>query len=55
MNKAVQIKIYKMMVKSVVVCGIETWAVTATSMKRLGTWHRKILKRTHGPVVEQGI
>jgi hypothetical protein len=35
--------------------GSETWAVTEVDMKRLGTWERKILRRTHGPVVEQGI
>jgi len=31
----------------------ETWAMAETDMKR-PTWERKILRRVHGPVVEQG-
>jgi hypothetical protein len=31
----------------------ETWALGETDMKRT-TWERKILRRVHGPVVEQG-
>jgi hypothetical protein len=37
--------IYKMMVKSVVVYGCETWAVAEVGMKRLNTRERKILRR----------
>ena len=29
--------------------------MTEIDMKRLNTWDRKILRRIHGPVVEQGI
>jgi len=55
MSKAVEIKLFKTMVKPVAVCGRETWAVNEMEKKRLGTWDRKILRRVHGPVVEQGI
>jgi len=51
MSKAVTIKIYKMMVKPVVVCGREI--LVEMDMTRLGAWERKILGRIHGPVVEQ--
>jgi hypothetical protein len=33
----------------------ETWAMTPMDMKRLYKWERRILKRTHGVVVEQAI
>jgi predicted phosphohydrolase len=35
-------------VKPVVVYGSETWAMTEMDMKRMGTWERKILRRTYG-------
>jgi hypothetical protein len=33
----------------------ETWAVSEMDITRLGTWERKMLRRIHGPVIEQGI
>jgi hypothetical protein len=54
-SKAVEIRMYKAMVKPAVVFGSETWAVSEMDTKRLGTWDRKILRRVHGPVVEQGL
>ena len=42
MSKAVKIKIYKALVKPVVVFGSEMWAMTEMDMKRLGTWEKKI-------------
>jgi hypothetical protein len=35
--------------------GNETWVVSETDMKRLGTWDRQILRRIFGPLVEQGM
>jgi len=55
MNKTVKIKIYKTMVKPVAGYRSETWAMTEMDMKRLVTWERKILIRTHVLVVEKGI
>jgi len=37
------------MVKPAVVCGSETWAVTAMDVKTLGTGERIILKRIYRP------
>jgi hypothetical protein len=42
MNKAVKIKIYKMMVKPAVVFWSGTVAMAVMDMTRLGTWERKI-------------
>jgi hypothetical protein len=43
------------MVKAVVVYGSETWAVTEMVVKRLNARERKILRKIHGPVVQQGV
>jgi len=40
----VRIRVYKMIVKPIVVCGSETWAVAEMDMKRLGAWERKIIR-----------
>jgi len=53
MRKAVEIKIYKTIVKPAVGFWSEIWTVTEKDMKTLGTWERKILRRIHGPVVER--
>jgi hypothetical protein len=55
-SPAVGIRFYKTMVKPAVVWGSETWAMAEIHMKRLGsTWERKILRRIHGPEVEEGM
>jgi hypothetical protein len=38
-----------------VVYGSETWSVIVIDMKRVGTWDRKMLRRVHGPPVQQGM
>jgi len=43
------------MVKPFVVYGSETWTVTEMDVKRLHASERKILRKIHGPVVQQGI
>jgi hypothetical protein len=55
MSKAVTIKINKMMVKPVVLCGREILVMAEMDMTRQCAWERVILRRIHGPVVEQGI
>jgi hypothetical protein len=54
-SKAVEIKMYKRMVKTAVVVERENCAVTEMDMKRLGTWGREILRKLYGTAVEQGI
>ena len=55
MNKAVEIVINKTTAKPVAVFGSEMWAVAAMDMNRLGTGEREILRRVHGPGVQQGM
>jgi len=55
MSRAVEIKIYKMIMKPSVVCGSETWDMTEMDMKGQGTRDKKILRRIQGPMVEQGV
>ena len=43
------------MVKPVAVYVSETWTLTEMDMNRLGTRHRKVLRRIYGQVEEQGI
>jgi hypothetical protein len=42
-------------VKPVIVCGSETWAVAEMVTNRLSTWEKEILIRIYGLAVEQGI
>jgi hypothetical protein len=51
-SKAVKTKIYKTLVKPIVMYGSEAWPLTEADMIRLNTWERKILRCIHGPVVE---
>jgi hypothetical protein len=55
MGKAVKIKLHKTRVKPTLVFRSETWAMAEVDMKRLSAWERKILRKVHGPVAEQGI
>jgi len=55
MSKAVEIKMYKMIIKPYAVCGSETWDITVMDMKGQGTRDKKILRRIWGPMVEQGV
>jgi len=42
--------------KPAAVYGNETWATPGSHMKRLSsTWERELLRRIHGPEVEQGM
>jgi hypothetical protein len=54
-SKAVEITMYKTMVKPAVVFARVTWAVAEMDMKELGTWGREILRSMYGQLVEQGI
>jgi hypothetical protein len=43
------------MLKEILVHGCETWSMAEMDIKRLDTWHKEILRRIQGPVVQQGI
>lgn len=54
-SKAVKIKIYKTLMKSVVVYASDTWPMTEMDMKMQKTWDRKMLRRIYRPVAEKTI
>jgi hypothetical protein len=52
-SKAVKIKIYKTLMKSVVVYTSDTWPMTEMDMKMQKACDRKMLRRIYTPVAEK--
>jgi hypothetical protein len=50
-----KIKIYKTILKPVVMFGCEAWSMTEEDKTRLNMWERKILRKVYGPVTEKGV
>jgi hypothetical protein len=50
-----KIRIYKTIIRPVVLYGSETWAITGKMASSLMTWKRKILQKIYGPKSEQGV
>jgi hypothetical protein len=55
MSRRVKIKIYKTILKPIVIFGCEAWSMTEKVKTRLNMWERKILRKVYGPVTEQGV
>jgi hypothetical protein len=53
-SRIVKIKVYKTILKPVVMFGCEAWSMTEKDT-RLNMWERKILRRVYGPVTEQRV
>jgi hypothetical protein len=51
-SSIVKIKIYKTILKPIVMFGCEAWSITEKDKTR---WERKILRKVYGPVTEQGV
>jgi hypothetical protein len=47
-------RLYKTLVKPVVMYGSETWALTQIDISRLSAFQRKILRKIYGPIKERG-
>jgi hypothetical protein len=54
-SRIVIIKIYKTILKPIVIFGCEAWSVAEKDKTRLNMWERKILRKVYGPVTEQGV
>lgn len=54
-SRETKIRIYKTVLRPVVLYGSETWAVTRECEEWLRIWERKVLRRIFGPVCENGI
>jgi hypothetical protein len=44
-SQSIKIRLYKTIIRSVVIYGAETWTVTSKMEKMLMTWERKILRK----------
>ena len=54
-SKRVKIRIYKTIIKPIVVFGSETWTLPEKAIAALNIWERKVLRKIFGPVYDQGI
>jgi hypothetical protein len=54
-SKNTKIRIYKTIIRPVVLYGSETWVITGKMASSLMTWERKILRKIYGPKCEQGV
>jgi hypothetical protein len=54
-SKNTKIRIYKTIIRPIVLYGSETWAITGKMASSLVTWERKILRKIYGPKCEQGV
>jgi hypothetical protein len=46
---------YRTIIRPVVTYGSETWHLAANDGRGLRTWERKVLRKTYGPVYDNGI
>ena len=53
-SRKVKIRIYKTIIKPVVVYGSEAWTLSERVIAMLNTWERKILRKIYGPICDQG-
>jgi hypothetical protein len=53
-SRIVKIKIYKTILKPIVMFGCEAWSMTEKDKTKINMWERKILRKVYGPVTEQG-
>ena len=53
-SQSIKIHLYKMIIRSAVAYGAETWTLTSKTEKMLMTWERKILRKIYGPTKENG-
>ena len=49
-----KVRLYKTLIKPVLMYGSETWVLNENDQKKLGTFERKILRKIYGPVNEKG-
>jgi hypothetical protein len=52
-SKNLKIKIYKIVILSVVLCGCETWSLTLREEHRLRVFENRVLRRIFGPKREE--
>jgi hypothetical protein len=48
-SRTTKIRMYKNIIRSVVLYGSEAWCLTANDEKNLNIWERKVLRKIFGP------
>ena len=54
-SNKIKIRLYKTIIKPIVVYGSESWTLTEKAIARVSTWERKILRKIYGPTRENGV
>jgi hypothetical protein len=52
-SKAVEIQVYKSLIRPVATCGAETWTLTVVEENALRMFERKVMRKIYGPVMEK--
>jgi hypothetical protein len=53
-SRSTKIKIYQTLIRPVVTYGCEAWVLSTQNMNALRIFERKVLRRIHGPIYEEG-
>jgi hypothetical protein len=53
-SRTTKIRMYKTIIRPVVLCGSEAWCLTANDEKILRIWERKVLRKIFGPICVAG-
>jgi len=53
LTKNLKIKVYRIIILPVVVCGCETWSLTLTDESRLRVFENRVLRRIFGPTRDE--
>jgi hypothetical protein len=47
-------KLYKTLIRPVLLYGCETWAINGSNEDKVATFERKVLRKIHGPICDNG-
>jgi len=53
-SRTTKIRMYKTIIRPVVLCGSEAWCLTANDEKKLRIWERKVLRKIFGLICVAG-
>ena len=53
LNRSLKLKMYETLIRPAVTYGCQTWTLTSRNEQQLRIFHRKILRKTFGPVQDE--